>query len=61
VDCHLEIWAGRQLMRPERTKAVIGNKGHDTWIYDTILRDESRIAAVAVGRRLQIQQLRVGR
>jgi hypothetical protein len=55
VDCYLEIQADRQLIGPERTNAVINNKGHYTWIYETILRDESRIAAVVVGHRLQIK------
>jgi hypothetical protein len=55
VDCYLEIQADRQLIGPERTKAVINNKGHYTWIYETILRDESRIAAVVVGHRLQVK------
>jgi hypothetical protein len=46
VDCYLEIQADRQLIGPERTTAVIGNKGHYTWIYKTVVQDEARIAAV---------------
>jgi hypothetical protein len=46
VDCYLEIQADRQLIGPERTSAVISDKGHYTWIYKTVLQDEPRIAAV---------------
>ena len=46
VDCYLEIQADRLLIGPERTSAVISNKGHYTWIYKTVLDDEPRIAAV---------------
>ncbi len=46
VDCYLEIQADRLLIGPERTGAVISNKGHYTWIYKTVLEDEPRIAAV---------------
>jgi hypothetical protein len=46
VDCYLEILADRKLIGPERTTAVIDNKGHYTWIYKTVVQDESRIAAV---------------
>lgn len=55
VDCYLEIQADRKLIGPERTAAVISNKGHYTWIYKTILRDESRIAGVVAGHHLQIK------
>jgi hypothetical protein len=55
VDCYLEIQADRKLMGPERTAAVISNKGHYTWIYKTILREESRIAAVVAEHHLQIK------
>ena len=43
VDCYLEVVADRELMGPERTSAVIADKGHYTWIYSTVLRDEKRI------------------
>jgi hypothetical protein len=46
VDCFLEIQADRQLIGPERTSAVISDKGHYTWIYKTVLQDEPRIAAI---------------
>jgi hypothetical protein len=55
VDCYLEILADRQLMGPERTAAVIRTKGHYTWIYATILRDEPRIAAVVNEHHLQVR------
>jgi hypothetical protein len=46
VDCYLEIQADRALLGPERTSAVIADKGHYTWIYKTVLDDEARIAVV---------------
>jgi hypothetical protein len=55
VDCYLEIEADRQLIGPERTLAVIKDKGHYTWIYSTILRDEPRIAAVVDQNHLRIR------
>jgi hypothetical protein len=55
VDCYLEIQADRQLIGPERTSAVVKNKGHYTWIYGTILRDEPRIAAIVGSYHLQIK------
>ena len=54
VDCYLEIVADRRLIGPERTAAVIANKGHYTWIYATILKDEPRIAAVVAAHHLGI-------
>jgi hypothetical protein len=54
VDCYLEIEADRKLMGPERTMTTIRNKGHYTWIYETILRDEARIAAVVDEHNLRI-------
>ncbi len=54
VDCYLEIEADRQLIGPERTLRTIRNKGHYTWIYDTILRDEAKIAAVIDEHHLRI-------
>jgi len=54
VDCYLEIQADRQLLGPERTAAVIRNKGHYTWIYSTVIRDESRIAAIVKAEQLNI-------
>ena len=55
VDCYLEIQADRQLMGPERTSAVISDKGHYTWIYKTVLQDEPRIAAVVRRHHLERQ------
>ena len=55
VDCYLEIEADRQLIGPDRTMTAVKNKGHYTWIYETIFRDESRIAAVVDAHRLRIK------
>jgi len=55
VDCYLEIQADRQLMGPERTQTIIKNKGHYTWIYKTILQDESRIATVVAAHRSEMR------
>jgi hypothetical protein len=55
VDCYLEIEADRRLIGPQRTKAVIQHKGHYTWIYATILRDEIRIAGVVDNHHLRIE------
>jgi hypothetical protein len=55
IDCYLEIQADRQLIGPERTSAVIADKGHYTWIYKTILQDEPRIAEVARRHHLEIR------
>jgi len=54
ADCYLEILADRQLIGPERTLAVVNNKGHYTWIYGTVLKDEERIAAVVNRHRLRV-------
>jgi hypothetical protein len=54
VDCYLEIQADRQLIGPERTSAVIANKGHYTWIYKTVVQDEPRIAAVVRRHHLEL-------
>jgi hypothetical protein len=55
VDCYLEIEADRQLIGPDRTMTAVRNKGHYTWIYETIFRDESRIAAVVDEHQLRIK------
>ncbi len=55
VDCYLEILADRELLGPERTAAVIENKGHYTWIYATVLRDEAKIANVTDRHRLRVR------
>ena len=54
VDCYLEIQADRRLLGPVRTQAVIEHKGHYTWIYATILRDEVRIADVVDKHQLRL-------
>jgi hypothetical protein len=55
VDCYLEIQADRQLIGEERTQAVIKNKGHYTWIYKTVLQDESKIAQVVSRNHLEVK------
>ena len=55
VDCYLEIEADRGLLGPERTLTTIRNKGHYTWIYETIFRDEAKIAAVVDEHQLRIK------
>jgi len=55
VDCYLEIEADRQLLGPERTLTAVKNKGHYTWIYETIFRDEPKIAAVVDEHQLRIK------
>jgi len=55
IDCFLEVQAVRQLIGPERTDSVIRNKGHYTWIYATVLRDESRIAGLVAQDRLSVK------
>ena len=55
VTCYLEMMAARDLIGPERTMAVIANKGHYTWIYDTVIRDEKRIASLVDLHRLRVK------
>jgi len=55
VDCYLEIEADRQLIGPNRTMITVKNKGHYTWIYETIFRDEPKIAAVVDEHQLRIK------
>ncbi len=49
VSCYLEIHATRRMLGSDRTAAVVKNKQRYTWVYQTVLADEPRIAAV-VGR-----------
>jgi hypothetical protein len=56
VDCYLEVQADRQLIGSDRTSAVIRDKGHYTWIYKTVLDDESRIAALVRQNRLEVDR-----
>ena len=46
VDCYLELVADRKLIGPERTTAVVADKGHYTWIYATVIRDDARMSAL---------------
>jgi hypothetical protein len=55
VVCYLEIVADRELLGTERTGVVIEHKGHYTWIYATVLRDERRIAAVVDRHNLRVK------
>ena len=55
VDCYLEILADRELLGPDRTSAVIADKGHYTWIYATVLRDEKRIADLVDRHHLRVK------
>jgi hypothetical protein len=55
VDCYLEIQVARELIGPERTAAVIDDKGHYTWIYRTVVQDEARIAGVVSAHHLQVK------
>jgi hypothetical protein len=55
IDCYLEVQADRQLMGPERTAAVIADKGHYLWIYATVERDERRIGALVRAHHLQVK------
>jgi hypothetical protein len=55
VDCYLEIQADRQLLGESRTVDVIKHKPSYTWIYQTILQDESKIAAIVSAEHLNIK------
>jgi hypothetical protein len=55
VDCYLEILADRELLGQERTAAVIADKGHYTWIYATVLHDETAIAKVVDRHHLRVK------
>jgi hypothetical protein len=55
IDCYLEIVADRKLIGPERTAAVVADKGHYTWIYATVVHDEARMAALVDRYRLGIK------
>jgi hypothetical protein len=54
IDCYLEVQADRELIGERRTAEVIRNKPWYTWIYQTILRDEPRIAAIVARERLNV-------
>jgi hypothetical protein len=55
VDCYLEILADRHFLGPERTAAVVADKGHYTWIYATILKDEARMSALVDRNHLRVK------
>jgi hypothetical protein len=55
VDCYLEVQADRELIGPERTSAVVADKGHYTWIYATVLRDEKRISDLVDRHHLRVR------
>jgi uncharacterized membrane protein len=55
VDCYLEIVADRELIGPERTSAVVADKGHYTWIYATVLRDDKRISDLVDRHHLRVR------
>lgn len=55
IDCYLESQMVRRLIGPERTAAAIARKGHYTWIYETIRRDEPQIAALVRDLRLDVR------
>jgi len=55
VDCYLEIQADRRLIGETRTAEVIKHKPWYTWIYKTILQDESKIAAIVTAQHLSIK------
>jgi hypothetical protein len=46
IDCYLEVVADRELLGPTRAAGVIAGKTNYTWIYNTVLRDEDRIAGI---------------
>ena len=54
VDCYLEVVADRELLGPERTAAVIHAKPWYTWIYTTVLADETQIAGVVDRHQLRV-------
>jgi hypothetical protein len=54
VDCYLEIVGDRELLGSERTAAVIHAKPWYTWIYSTVLADETQIAGVVDRHQLRV-------
>jgi hypothetical protein len=55
VVCYLEMQALRQLIGTKRTKSVIKHVPWYTWIWKTVLTDESTIATVVKAEHLEIQ------
>jgi hypothetical protein len=44
-----------ELLGPERTSKVIADKGHYTWIYETVLADEPRMAQIVNANGLAVK------
>lgn len=55
VNCYLEVLAVREMLGPQRAMAAIENKGNYTWIYATVLLDETKIAAVVDRHNLRVR------
>jgi hypothetical protein len=55
VSCYLEIHATRRVLGDDRTSAVVKHKDRYTWVYRTVLDDESRISAVVRRHGLKIE------
>ena len=55
IVCYLEMQADRQLLGEKRTKAVIQEIPWYTWIWKTVVKDESTIAGVVDANKLEIQ------
>ena len=55
VTCFLETLAARELLGQERAAAAIKNKANYTWIYATVVRDESTIASIVDRYRLRVK------
>jgi hypothetical protein len=54
VDCYLEVLADRELLGSVRTATVIHAKPWYTWIYTTVLADETQIAEVVDRHQLRV-------
>jgi hypothetical protein len=57
IDCYLEMQADRELMGPERAKAVMDcwAGDHYRWIYKTVMQDEATIRKVLQERNLELK------
>jgi hypothetical protein len=55
VSCYLEILATRRVLGAERTAVIVKHKPRYTWIYQTVLDDEPRIAAVVRRHGLKVE------
>lgn len=54
VVCYLEMQADRQLLGEKRTKAVIEQIPWYTWVWKTVVKDESTIAGVVNAEHLEL-------